>query len=72
MEVVEDFGSKLQRVPLMAPEDEVAKSIKENYSDLVSPAEKWINNPQNAPGRVVSSLWPDRIEILKVGIHIPE
>lgn len=66
--VVEDFGSKLQLVPLVAPEDEVAKSIQENYSGLVAPAliEKWTNDPQNAPGRVGSSPWPDRIEILKV------
>lgn len=66
--VVEAFGSKLQMVPLVAPENEVAKSIQENYSGLVTPAliEKWINDPQNAPGRVSSSPWPDRIEVLKV------
>lgn len=64
--VVESFGSKLQAVSLLAPADTVSQSIQDNYGDLVSPAllAQWRNDPQNAPGRTVSSPWPDRIEIL--------
>jgi len=66
--LVEDFGGKLQTVSLQAPKDAVKKSMQENYGALVSPEllAKWVNDPQSAPGRAVSSPWPDRIEILSV------
>lgn len=64
--LVKDFGSKLQTVSLQAPTDILNKSMKDNYSNFVSPAllAKWESNPQDAPGRLTSSPWPDRIEIL--------
>lgn len=67
-DLVEDFGKKLQTVSLQAPQDIVSESLKENYGVFVSPAllEKWQSEPQTAPGRMVSSPWPDRIEILDV------
>lgn len=42
--------------------------MQENYGDYVSPAllAKWLNDPLNAPGRLTSSPWPDRIEILSI------
>lgn len=66
--LVETFGSKLQAVSLLAPADMVNKSMQENYGDLVSAAllAEWQSNPQTAPGRVTSSPWPDRIEIVRV------
>ncbi len=66
--LVEDFGKKLQTVSLQAPKDIVMESMKENYGDFVSPTllAKWQENPQNAPGRMLSSPWPDRIEILDI------
>ncbi|MGI6605313.1 MAG: hypothetical protein ACOX2S_09905 [bacterium] len=66
--LVEEFGSRLQLVSLLAPENVVAKSIEEHYGDLVSPEllAQWQNDPQNAPGRAVSSPWPDRIDSIKV------
>jgi len=66
--LVEDFGSKLQKVSLLAPSDIVKKSMEENYSGLVSPEllEVWQNDPLNAPGRLTSSPWPDRIEVQSV------
>jgi len=66
--LVEDFGSKLQTVSLQGPKDIVSKSMQENYGDFVSPAllAEWLSNPRNAPGRVLSSPWPDRIEILSL------
>ncbi len=64
--LIKDFGRKLQSVSLSAPEDLVQVSMHENYSGLVSPTllTKWQDDPQNAPGRLVSSPWPDRIEIV--------
>lgn len=66
--LLEAFGKNLQKVSLLAPEDEVIASINENYSDYVTPEllQKWQANPQSAPGRTVSSPWPDRIDILKM------
>lgn len=64
--VVDSFGKNLQRVSLLAPADMVNQSMQDNYSSLVSPMllAKWQEDPQNSPGRMVSSPWPDRIEIL--------
>ena len=66
--LVESFGSKLQAVSLQAPNDLVNESIRENYSDFVSPEllAKWLSDPQNAPGRMRSSPWPDHIEVLSM------
>ncbi|HZD61083.1 MAG TPA: hypothetical protein VE439_11625, partial [Anaerolineae bacterium] len=62
---VEAFGKQLQKVSLLAPKDEVAKSMRDNYGDYVSPnlLAKWMDNPPSAPGRLTSSPWPDRINI---------
>jgi hypothetical protein len=66
--VVEGFGRKLQMVSLLAPKDVLEKSMKEHYGEFVSQAliEKWAEDPQNAPGRLTSSPWPNRIEILSI------
>ena len=63
--LVKSFGENLKMVSLMAPEDIVKDSLKENYGEFVSTAllEKWQNDPVNAPGRVSSSPWPERIDI---------
>lgn len=65
---VEGFGAKLQAVSLTASADALEKSMKENYSEFVSEEliAKWISDPLNAPGRLTSSPWPERIEILSV------
>lgn len=64
--VVENFGRKLQMVSLQAPQDILEQSMRENYSEFVSGEliNKWLTDPLNAPGRLTSSPWPDRIEIL--------
>lgn len=64
-ELVETFGSRLQNVSLLGPEGDLEKSMQENYEELVTPKlfEKWLDDPLNAPGRLTSSPWPDRIEI---------
>lgn len=66
--VVEGFGKKLQTVSLLAPKDILEKSMKENYGEFAAQEliEKWISDPEKAPGRLTSSPWPDSIEILAV------
>ena len=64
--LVEAFGKTLRKVSLSAPKDVAATSIEENYSDYATSEllQKWPVDPQSAPGRIVSSPWPDRIDIL--------
>jgi len=66
--LVESFGKKLQMVSILAPDDLIKESMKENYGDFVTPTllEKWQKSPEDAPGRLTSSPWPDRIEISDV------
>ncbi|MDX9871293.1 MAG: hypothetical protein RBT41_02595 [Clostridia bacterium] len=66
--LVENFGSRLQKVSLLAPEDTVKKSLEEQYGSLVAPGllKKWQEDPEEAPGRVASSPWPERIEVLSI------
>lgn len=64
--VVEGFGKKLQHVSVLAPSDSVKESIQEHYSEFVTPEllNRWLDDPSSAPGRLTSSPWPERIEIL--------
>lgn len=66
--IVIDFGKKFQNVPLLAEREIAAKAVEENYAGLVDSEllEKWKLAPTSAPGRVVSSPWPDRIEISSI------
>ncbi|HQH66352.1 MAG TPA: BsuPI-related putative proteinase inhibitor [Clostridia bacterium] len=66
--LVEAFGKTLQKVSLSAPKDVLAINIEENYSDYVASEllQKWQSDPQSAPGRMVSSPWPDHIDILRM------
>lgn len=61
--LVLNFGKRLVMVSLQSPL--APQDIKDQYSEFVSPAllQTWINNVTKAPGRVVSSPWPDRIEV---------
>lgn len=63
---VEAFGRQLQSVSLLAPD--AAEELQVKYAPFVSPAllKKWAQDLSKAPGRTVSSPWPDRIEILTV------
>lgn len=66
--LVENFGKKLQMFSLLADKEIVSKSMQENYGDFVAPEllAKWKSNPESAPGRTVSSPWPDRIEVQSI------
>ena len=62
-EVVQGIGARLQQVSLLSPT--AAEDIQTHYADFVAPAllDQWAAEPSQAPGRVTSSPWPDRIEI---------
>lgn len=64
--VVEGFGKELQRVSLLA--SDARQQIATHYSLYVAPAlvMMWQNDPLQAPGRLTSSPWPDRIEISRI------
>ncbi|KUG03757.1 hypothetical protein ASZ90_018850 [hydrocarbon metagenome] len=66
--LIEGFGSKLQNVSLLAPEDMVKESLHKNYGDYVAPMllAEWEKDLRSTPGRVSSSPWPERIEIIKM------
>jgi len=63
--VVEDFGSQLKDVSLLAPSADVEAAMRANYSPYVLDVlvQEWAIDPANAPGRLTSSPWPDRIDI---------
>ena len=58
----------MKQVSTLAPPESAAKSIREVYSGLVDPdlLARWEANPATAPGRQVSSPWPERIEVENV------
>jgi hypothetical protein len=60
------FAKRLQDVSLLAPD--AAQEMQKQYSELVSPTllESWMKDISIAPGRHVSSPWPDRIEIATI------
>jgi hypothetical protein len=66
--VVEQFGERLKQVSLLAPDSIVIREIREAYGLLVTSTllETWTSAPARAPGRKVSSPWPERIEIRSI------
>ena len=65
---VAGLGDQLQKVPLIAPPNIVAFAMDQYYALYVHPdlLNKWKANPSEAPGRQVSSPWPDRIDVTQV------
>lgn len=57
------FGQEMQQVSILAPD--ASSTIAADYSQYVAPEllQQWEENPDSAPGRVVSSPWPDHIQI---------
>lgn len=64
--VVEGFGEKMKNVSLLSPE--AAEEIEVNYKNFIAPEllDKWKTDPSKALGRLTSSPWPDRIEIVNL------
>ena len=65
IDVVESFGRRLAAVSLLAPPATVREDLREQYGPLVTAPllAKWLADPARAPGRQVSSPWPERIEV---------
>lgn len=61
--LVTSFGKKMKDVSLLSPA--AAEEIEENYKDFAIPEliQKWQQDPEDAPGRLTSSPWPENIEI---------
>ena len=70
--MVDAFGRRLQNVSLLAPD--AAEQIRLQYLQYVSPAllASWMSDPRKAPGRLVSSPWPDHIEIYSLAMETPD
>jgi hypothetical protein len=62
------FGSRMQTVSLLVPDSLAASRLQEAYGMLVTPdlLSDWMSRPRVAPGRRVSSPWPDRIEVKSI------
>lgn len=67
-DVVVRFGAQLQNVSTLAPADSVRDQLHEHYASLVTPGllQAWLADPSLAPGRDVSSPWPDAIHVRQV------
>lgn len=67
-QVVQSFGERLDQVSLLGPDSVVIREIREAYTPYVASEllERWVSAPRTAPGREVSSPWPERIEIRAV------
>lgn len=67
-QVVVGFGKQLASVSLLAPADVLRREMRARYGPYVTPPllERWLATPAEAPGRQVSSPWPDRIEVARV------
>jgi hypothetical protein len=63
--LAEDLGTRMKNVSLLAPPADVEKAMREQYAGLVTEDlfDRWIATPATAPGREVSSPWPDRIAV---------
>ena len=64
LDVVNRFGRAMGRVSLLAPDTVVRRELRDAYAPVVTEdlLDEWLANPATAPGRLVSSPWPDRIE----------
>jgi hypothetical protein len=64
-DVVEELGRRLNDVSLSAPDSIAVRQIREAYAPLVVTEllDAWTLQPGDAPGRLTSSPWPDRIEV---------
>ena len=64
-DVVTRFGARLRDVSLLAPAPDVSRAMRDAYGPLVTPSllDRWLAAPTSAPGRQVSSPWPDHIAI---------
>lgn len=67
-QVVAELGRRMKEVSTLAPPDVAAATIRRTYSGLVTAEllDRWTTEPATAPGRQVSSPWPERIDVQNV------
>jgi len=67
--IVELFGSRLQNVSIQSPK--AGRLMAVQYAGLVAPKllRHWMEDPLHAPGRYVSSPWPDRVLLVALAYH---
>jgi len=65
---VEDFGTKLKNVSILADKTMTADAMQAEYGPYIAPAllVEWQNDPSRAPGRQTSTPWPERIDVKSV------
>lgn len=65
VDLVTSFSQRLRNVSLLAPPEVVVRDLRAQYGPLVTREllDEWRGDPSDAPGRKVSSPWPDRIEV---------
>jgi hypothetical protein len=70
-DLVRAFGQSLQNVWLIMSPDTVAAEIQRAYAPFVSPQllAFWMTAPDHAPGRRVSSPWPDHIDVVSAEVQ---
>lgn len=68
MQLVEQFGNKLRDVSLTASKKQVEKLMHEHYGEYVTQEliGSWLEDRENAPGRLTTNPWPARIDISSV------
>ncbi len=66
--LVLEFGKKLKNVSLLAPKEVLYESMDENYANYIAEEllQRWKLDPQEALGKLVSSPWPERIDIKSI------
>ena len=64
--VVEEFGMQMQTVALL--DANASSTMASAYGSLVTSdlLQRWQEDPENAPGRLTSSPYPDHIEIVTI------
>ena len=67
-QLVEAFGKTLKAVDLAGPEAYVSAQIEHTYAPFLTSTflSELQRSPESAPGRSVSSPWPERIEIASI------
>src|SRR5690606_10601574 len=64
-ELVMRFGERLKEVSVLGPDSVVTGELRTAYGEMVDPTllAAWLERPSSAPGRTVSSPWPERIDV---------
>jgi len=62
------FGAELKDVALLGSPETVSASLAQEYGAYLAPEllAAWQADPSLAPGRLTSSPWPDRIDVVSV------